>query len=74
MMISSDARTIYAAAHMADKSYQCHVSVLPVKHDYGDGHYKYSCPICESLGLRFQLTRGADQCFCCGVNLYWDDE
>lgn len=62
-----------ASVCYGQKSYQTHVRVAPIQHDYGDGYYKYSCPICESLGVRLQLTYGEDQCPCCGVNIYWDE-
>ena len=57
-----------------DKSYTTRVHVKPVRHDYGDNYYKYSCPVCDSLGLRMQILPGADHCMCCGVNLSWGEQ
>lgn len=56
-----------------EKSYQTRVRVAPIQHDYVDGYNKYTCPICESLGVRMQLTYGEDQCPCCGANIYWGE-
>ena len=72
-MTESKEIKLEAAVSNMGKSYQAHVRVAPIKRDYGDQYYKYSCPICDSLGLRFSLSNGSDNCFCCGVNLYWDE-
>lgn len=68
-----DSLAITAAVFKGEKSYQSRVKLHPVKHDYGDGYFKYSCPICESLGLHHSLSLREDTCFCCGVNLDWDE-
>lgn len=62
-----------SAAVSGEKSYQYHARIVPIVRNYGDGYRKYSCPICDSLGLKFSLPRGSDNCSCCGVNLYWED-
>ena len=50
------------------------VKVKPITHDYGEGYYKYSCPICEQLGLRFSFGKGTPKCPCCGIKLGWKIE
>ncbi len=64
---------INALVHTGEKSYQSRVKIVPTRHDYGDGYYKYSCPLCALFGLKHQVTHGEDRCFCCGVNFCWDE-
>lgn len=71
-MINGDGFSPRAVVSNDGMSYQARVRVVPIRRDYGDGYYKYSCPVCDSLGLNFSLTHGSDHCFCCGVNLCWD--
>jgi len=74
MIMTEDSSNMHirAVVSRGEKSYQSSIRVVPVAHDYGDGYYKYSCPICGHFGLRLQLTNGEERCPCCGVNLYWD--
>lgn len=72
-MKESNELKLKAAVSNNGKSYQASIRVVPVRHDYGGPHHKYSCPICESFGLRFSMPPSTDQCFICGVNLYWDE-
>lgn len=48
----------------------------PVKHNYSDdehpNYYKYSCPVCDILGNRHQVTVGDTNCPLCNVNLLWE--
>lgn len=52
--------------------------VKPVKHDYSDkyhpDYYKYSCPVCDMLGNKHQVTKHDKNCPLCNVNLIWDEE
>lgn len=34
-------------------------------------YYKYSCPICDSLGCNHQVPKGQKNCLICGINLEW---
>ena len=49
----------------------------PIKHDYSDdecpNYYKYSCPVCDMLGNRHQVTVGDTNCPLCNVNLMWEE-
>lgn len=62
-----------AAVSKGEHSYQSHVRLYPLIRSYDDNYRKYSCPVCASLGLHFSLPFGTDNCFCCGVNLDWDE-
>lgn len=50
----------------------------PVKRDYSDSYhpnyYKYTCPICDMLGNKHQVSKGDKNCCLCGVNLLWEDD
>lgn len=72
MKESKELRLTAAVSHTG-KAYQARVRVTPVRYDYWNGSIKYSCPVCESFGLKLQILKGSDQCPCCGVNLYWED-
>lgn len=56
-------------------SYKRITYMRPVKHDYSDdehpNYYKYSCPVCDILGNRHQVTVGDTNCPLCNVNLLW---
>lgn len=49
--------------------------VKPIVHDYSDkyhpNYFKYSCPVCDSLGNPHQIIRYEKNCPLCNVNLYW---
>ena len=53
-------------------SYKKITYMKPIKHDYGDNYYKYSCPICDMLGNKHQLLKGTKNCPLCNVNLLWE--
>lgn len=48
--------------------------VAPIKHDYGDNYFKYSCPVCDALENPHQVSIGQKNCPLCNVNLIWKDE
>ena len=57
--------------------YERYTMITPVKRDYGDHYYKYTCPVCNAFGNHHQVSRGEENCSQCGVNLSWsvfDDE
>lgn len=49
--------------------------VKPIIHDYSDkwhpNYFKYSCPVCDSLGNPHQVGKYEKNCPLCNVNLYW---
>lgn len=49
--------------------------VKPTVHDYSDkyhpNYFKYSCPVCDSLGNEHQVIKYEKNCPLCNVNLYW---
>lgn len=57
-------------------SYKRKTYMRPVKHNYSDdehpNYYKYSCPVCDMLGNRHQVTVGDTNCPLCNVNLLWE--
>lgn len=63
--------------HDGDLSYKTRVSVVPNIHTYTDNYtnctsHKYSCPICDSLGMHLSITPHTLNCSICGINLNWD--
>lgn len=54
------------------------ISVKPIAHYYGKDewngyeYYKYSCPICDSLGCKHQVPKGQKNCLICRINLEWE--
>ena len=54
-------------------TYERIVKIKPIQHDYGNGYYKYSCPICNRFENPHQLSPIETNCPLCGVNLTWDD-
>lgn len=51
--------------------YQRKTKVYPIKRDYGEGSYKWICPVCSQLNNKHQLSEGIENCPLCNVNLYW---
>lgn len=54
--------------------YERRVKVYPIKKDYGEGYYKWTCPVCIQLNNKHQLTKGDENCPLCNVNLSWENE
>lgn len=58
--------------------YKVVVKLRPVAHHYekpGDPPYvKYSCPVCEMIGLKHQVFSCDAKCPNCGVNLLWGED
>lgn len=54
--------------------YQRITRLYPIKKDYGEGHYKWICPVCSQLDNSFQLTEGDVNCPSCNVNLCWEKD
>lgn len=52
--------------------YQRMTKVEPVPHYYDDDYIKYSCPVCEALGNKHQVSEGRSNCPLCNVNLAWE--
>lgn len=57
-------------------TYKRIVKVHPVERSYYTGckknGVKYTCPVCDALKCRHQLTKGDDKCPICGVMLSWE--
>lgn len=62
----------------SEYSYQKIAYVEPTENHYegaGEKPYiKYSCPVCELLGNKHQLSFGTSNCSLCNVNLTWKDK
>ena len=58
----------------AEFAYQRTAKVKPNKYDYGDGCYKYSCPICDTVNNLHQVNKGENNCDLCGINLLWGSD
>ena len=60
------------------KIYEKVTYVKPVKHDYSDenhqNYYKYTCPVCDTLGNPHQIHPYETNCSLCNVNLIWNEE
>jgi hypothetical protein len=57
----------------AKYSYQRKTFVKPNIHYYAQGCVKYSCPVCDALDNKHQVSYGLDSCPLCNVNLIWSD-
>lgn len=60
----------------AEYTYQKKAYVYPIPRYYNEpneeDYIKFSCPVCEHLGHRFQPTRFEPRCDLCGVNFSWN--
>lgn len=61
----------------SDKICKTKIKAIPIAHHYeenGENAYiKYSCPICNSLGVKHQVHPLEDNCKICGINLDWSE-
>ena len=63
--------------YKSDKIYKTKIKAIPIAHHYekdGENPYiKYSCPVCEGLGIKHQVHPLEDNCKICGINLDWSE-
>lgn len=57
----------------ANYEYQKIVKINPTALHYENDGIKYVCPVCQSLGVRLQLTKDMTNCPTCNVNLNWEE-
>lgn len=55
-------------------AYQRTVHVFAIRHDYGEGNYKWTCPVCDQFNNNHQILQNTTNCPSCGINLCWDDD
>ena len=58
----------------AEFAYQRTTKITPlvICYEVSPRQVKYVCPVCRALGNHHQLTKGAENCQLCNVNLIWD--
>ena len=58
----------------AKYSYQRIMRVRPIERRQMPDGLKYSCPVCDAVDNRHQLSYGLERCPLCNVNLCWDND
>lgn len=64
--------------YKSDKIYKTRIKAIPIEHHYEENgeepYIKYSCPICDNLGIKHQVHPWEDNCSICGINLDWSEK
>ena len=77
---------VYSAKNTADQKLKLRPNEYYYENPDGETCVKYTCQICEQIAkgtatfyknedekfAPFQLTKGMEQCPCCGMNIEWD--